>query len=123
MTIRHIAFAALRMSLLPFLFREIQRSRVAIVAYHAPRPEVFDRNLTTLKRVYNIISLSEYVTARQTGTTSALPRRALIVTIDDGHRSNYALKAVIEKHRVPVTLFVCSGVIGTRRRFWFLHPP
>src|SRR5437773_9639048 len=100
MTIRSIAFALLRISLLPFLFREIQRRKVAIVVYHAPRPEVFDRHLTILKRVYNIVSLAEYVAAREAGTTSALPRKALIVTIDDGHCSNFALKPVIEKHRV-----------------------
>jgi len=46
----------------------------------------------------------------------------LIITIDDGHRSNYALKAVIERHNVPVTIFLCSGLIDTRRRFWFQHP-
>src|SRR5262249_48939276 len=40
---------------------------------------------------------------------------------DDGHRSNYTLKDVLDKHAMPVTIFLCSGLIGTRRRFWFLH--
>jgi peptidoglycan/xylan/chitin deacetylase (PgdA/CDA1 family) len=45
----------------------------------------------------------------------------LVITIDDGHRSNYALKDVPEKYDAPVTLFLCSGLIDTRRRFWFCH--
>jgi peptidoglycan/xylan/chitin deacetylase (PgdA/CDA1 family) len=45
----------------------------------------------------------------------------LVVTLDDGHRSNFALKDVLERHNVPITIFLCSGLIGTRRRFWFLH--
>jgi len=114
----------LRRSLLPVLLREIvQRRRVTIVVYHAPRPDVFDAHLTILRRVYNIVSLAEYVAARETGTTRRLPSKALVITVDDGHRSNYALKSVIEKHGIPVTIFLCSGVIGTSRRFWFLHAP
>ena len=45
----------------------------------------------------------------------------MIITLDDGHRSNYQLKAVIERHNIPVTIFLCSGLVGTRRRFWFQH--
>jgi len=120
---RRVAFAALRATLLPFLFREIQRRKVTIIVYHAPQPEVFDEHLAVLERLYNIIPLSTYVAAREAGATSALPPKALIVTIDDGHRSNYLLGAVIAKHHVPVTIFLCSGVIGTKRRFWFLHLP
>ena len=95
MTIRSIAFALLRISLLPFLFREIQRRKVAIVVYHAPRPEVFDRHLTILKRVYNIVSLAEYVAAREAGTTSALPRKALQWTKTV---TNLPLKALFQAH-------------------------
>jgi peptidoglycan/xylan/chitin deacetylase (PgdA/CDA1 family) len=120
---RRAVFAALRVSLLPLLHREIlQRRRVTIVVYHAPTPEVFDTHLEILKRRYNIVALSDYVAAREKPAAGTLPPKALIVTLDDGHRSNHALKAVIEKHGVPVTIFVCSGLVGTRRRFWFLHP-
>ena len=48
-----------------------------------------------------------------------LPRKALIVTIDDGHESVYRLKPAILEHRIPVTVFLCSGFVGTNRRFWF----
>ncbi len=118
---RALAFAALRLTLLPFLIRTVlQRSKVTILAYHAPAADVLDSHLGLLKRLYNIIPLAQYVDARETHGLR-LPQRALIITLDDGHQSNYDLKAVLQKHNVPVTIFLCSGVIDTRRRFWFQH--
>jgi peptidoglycan/xylan/chitin deacetylase (PgdA/CDA1 family) len=119
---RKLALLALRLTLLPFVLREVfQRKKVTIIVYHAPSPQVFDTHLGVLKRLYNIVPLSVFVKARQEGDLGKLPPKALIITLDDGHRSNYALKSVLEKHDVPVTIFLCSGVIGTHRRFWFLH--
>src|SRR5438874_9816671 len=83
--LRPLVFAALRASCLPFVFREVlQRRKVTIVVYHAPTPEVFDAHLTVLKRVYNIVALSDYVAAREKGTARELPPKALIITLDDG---------------------------------------
>jgi len=119
---RKLAFLALRLTLLPFVLREVfQRKKVTIIVYHAPSADVFDAHLCVLKHIYNIVSLSVYVEARQKGAFSELPPKALIITLDDGHRSNYALKTVIERHNVPVTIFLCSGLVDTRRRFWFQH--
>ena len=120
--IRKLAFLTLRLTLLPFVLRELYlRKKVTIIVYHAPSAQVFDTHLGFLKRIYNIVPLSAYVEARQKGDFSKIPPKALIITLDDGHRSNYTLKAVLEKHAIPVTIFLCSGLIGTRRRFWFLH--
>ena len=105
-----------------FLRELFQTSSVTIVVYHAPTPEVFDAHVALLKRRYSVIALSDYVAAREQGTSNRLPSKALVITLDDGHRSNHALKAVIRKHQVPVTIFLCSGIVGTRRRFWFRHP-
>jgi len=119
---RELAFLALRLTLLPFVLREIfQRKKVTIIVYHAPSPRVFDAHLNILKRTYTIVPLSGYIEARQKGAFDKLPPKALIITLDDGHRSNYQLKAVIERHNIPVTIFLCSGLVGTRRRFWFQH--
>jgi peptidoglycan/xylan/chitin deacetylase (PgdA/CDA1 family) len=118
------AFAVgLRASLAPLLCRELfQRRAATIVAYHAPSPEAFDAHLTVLTRLYRVIALADYVIARQEGREATLPAKALIITLDDGHRSNYRLRTVLRKHDVPVTMFVCTGVVGTGRGFWFLHP-
>src|SRR5262245_62916888 len=57
----------------------------------------------------------------QRGSVNALPPKALVITLDDGHSGNYALKAVIDKRNIPVTIFLCSGLVDTCRRFWFRH--
>src|SRR5262245_55201472 len=102
--IRKLVFVALRLTLLPFVLREVfHRRKVTIIVYHAPTPQDFHAHLSVLRRIYNIVPLSVYVEARGRGDFSALPPKSLIITLDDGYRSNYALKHVLEKHSVPVT--------------------
>jgi poly-beta-1,6-N-acetyl-D-glucosamine N-deacetylase len=119
---RSAVFALLRLSGLPFLMRELlQRKTVTIVVYHALPAELADLHFGALRRRYNIISLSEYLAARINGTADRLPAKALIITFDDGHRSNYELRSLLEKHRIPITIFLCSGIVGTHRHYWWFH--
>lgn len=48
-----------------------------------------------------------------------MPRKALVVTFDDGHRNNYRLKELLEKYNLPVTIFLCSGIVATHRHYWW----
>jgi len=50
-----------------------------------------------------------------------IPNKALIITFDDGHKGNYKILPIIKKYDIPITIFVCSGIIGTNRHFWFKH--
>jgi peptidoglycan/xylan/chitin deacetylase (PgdA/CDA1 family) len=50
-----------------------------------------------------------------------LPPKSLIVTFDDGYIGNYELLPVIKEKKIPVTIFLCAGIIDTRRHFWFKH--
>jgi len=119
---RSAVFALLRFSGLPFLARELlQRRTVTIVVYHAPPAELADLHFGALRRRYHIISLSEYLAARIKRTADRLPAKALIITFDDGHRSNYELRTLLEKHRIPITIFLCSGIVGTQRHYWWFH--
>lgn len=109
----------LRMSGVPFLIRELaQRRRVTILCYHQPSAEVATRHFEALRRRYSIISLSDYLSFRA-GTQKQLPPKPLIITLDDGHMLNYSLKPIFEKYRIQPTVFLCSGVVGTKRGFWF----
>jgi peptidoglycan/xylan/chitin deacetylase (PgdA/CDA1 family) len=124
MRLKQFLFALLRFSLVPLLIREaVQRRRATIILYHDPTPEVFARQVRALKRRYNVISLRQLVDAVQKRDGSALPPKPLVITFDDGHVGNHALKPVIESLEVPVTIFLCAAIIGTHRRFWFLHAP
>jgi poly-beta-1,6-N-acetyl-D-glucosamine N-deacetylase len=110
----------LRLTLLPLLVREsLQAKRVTILAYHAPSPKTFERHLRFLRRAYNLTSLRELAGALRGGSLKALPRKSLVITLDDGHRSNHSLLAVLERHRVPVTVFLCSGMIESDGQYWF----
>jgi poly-beta-1,6-N-acetyl-D-glucosamine N-deacetylase len=119
--IRDLIFAGLRLSGVPWLLREtVQRHRTTILVYHDPSPGTLEDHLRALGRRYNFVSLAEYVSSR-TGSSVRLPPRSLVVTLDDGHARNRELRGVFERCRVEPTVFVCTGLIGTRRGFWFLH--
>jgi poly-beta-1,6-N-acetyl-D-glucosamine N-deacetylase len=116
---RTVAFFILRRSGLPYIIRElVQRRRVTILVYHKLSPEVADRHFEALRQSYNIITLRDYLDFR-TKPQKQLPPKALIVTLDDGHKGNYALKPTLEKHAVRATVFLCSGLVDTNRHFWF----
>jgi peptidoglycan/xylan/chitin deacetylase (PgdA/CDA1 family) len=45
----------------------------------------------------------------------------LIITFDDGRISNYSLLPIIKELKIPVTIFLNSGIINTNRHFWFSY--
>jgi peptidoglycan/xylan/chitin deacetylase (PgdA/CDA1 family) len=97
----------------------VQRKMVAIVCYHDPDLGAFSRHLKAARKYFNIISLREYANARINRTVHQLPENALVITIDDGHAGNFELLQVIAEERVPVTIFLTTGVVGTQRHFWW----
>src|SRR5439155_1401717 len=78
-------------------------------------------HFAALRSRYHVIGLSDFLAARSNRTTDRLPPRALIITFDDGHKSNYDLRPLLEAHRIPVTIFLCGGIVGTQRHYWWLH--
>ncbi|MGQ1891778.1 polysaccharide deacetylase family protein [Thermophagus sp. OGC60D27] len=109
----------LYLSGLPWLFRHfLQKKKVTILMFHHPSPEYFDKAITALKKRYNIISLSRFMDTTQANKWS-LPAYPLIVTLDDGWASNYALLPVLEKHQIPVTIFLMAAMANTNRHPWF----
>jgi len=75
-----------------------------------------DRHFSALH--YVPIGLQAYLKATPE-KNKAPSTEAVIVTIDDDHESVYRLKPLLAKHQMPVTVFLCSGLAGTNRRFWF----
>lgn len=112
--------AVLMLSLGPAaLARALGRRRPVVLGYHDPSPEVLDAHLAALKARYSIVTLREIADAIAEGDPARLPDHALAITLDDGARGNRALLPVLERHGVTVTIFVCTGIAGTRRRFWW----
>ena len=115
-----LVYRLLRYSGIAALWREIvQRNKVTFLLFHDMHAADAERNFTYLKQHYNIIGLNDYLEAVQ--NHQPLPRKAVVITFDDGHISNYDILPIIKRLRIPVTIFLCSEIVGTHRHFWFRH--
>lgn len=120
---RTIFFKILRYSGIPFLLRELlQKKKVSILMFHDISKENSEICFSYLNRNYNIIDLNYFLDICQGKSENKLPKKALIITFDDGHIGNYDLLSVLKKYNIPITIFLCSGIINTNRNFWFKYP-
>lgn len=100
------------------LSSSVRDGKVAIVLYHEIRAELFSQHLEYLKKNYAIISLGDLKRALYTGTGNVIPANAMVITFDDGWKSNYSLLPVIKAAKIPVTIFLLAGMIDTHRTIW-----
>lgn len=60
---------------------------------------------------YRVITLEELAAALRSG--EPLPRRAVVLTIDDGYRDNFEIaQPILEKHGFGANLYLVSGRLG-----------
>lgn len=119
---RSLAISFLACSGMVRMLRQfVQRRRVTILMLHDPAPDRANRMFTWLKRHYNIIPLKQLVAAMENEDWSSLPDRAMAITFDDGHIGNYDLLPLLKTHQIPVTIFLCGGLVNTNRHFWFRY--
>ncbi len=92
--------------------------------FHDIEKSVAVENFNYLKRHYNIIPLQVYVEACQSKSPQKLPSKALVITFDDGHVGNYGFLPVLKDLQIPITIFLCAGIVNTNRHYWFTkqHP-
>ncbi len=80
-------------------------------------PQHFGEHLEVLRRHYHPIRLQQLVRGLRDGN---LPRRAVVVTFDDGYADNlHHAKPLLERYDIPATVFVTTGYIGYEREFWW----
>src|SRR5215217_4356416 len=83
----------------------------------AVTPAHFDEQLAAIRAHGIPLRLQELVESLRQGRT---PRRAVIVTFDDGYADNlHQAKPLLERHRVPATFFLTAGQVGQAREFWW----
>lgn len=117
---RKLIFKLLQLSGIPYLFREvIQRNKVTILLFHEISKEVAVQSFLFLTRKYNIIDLNDYLEAYNKKDKTKIPKKALIITFDDGFFGNYELLPIIIKYNIPLTIFLCASIINTNRHYWF----
>jgi peptidoglycan/xylan/chitin deacetylase (PgdA/CDA1 family) len=109
--------------------RGLVRAQAVVLEYHrvadddtdpyrlVVTPAHFQQHLAVLRRLGPVLPLRRALEAVRAGT---LPRRALVVTIDDGYADSlHGARPLLERNDVPATVFVTSGRIGGHREFWW----
>ena len=118
--IKTAMFALLRWCGLPHYWRyRWQRNHVTILCYHDPEPDVLAGHVDQLRRYYDIVSLRDFIAWRRSGGEHKLPPHPLVITLDDGHVGNARLLDLVIREALPITIFLCSGIVGTQRHFWW----
>jgi peptidoglycan/xylan/chitin deacetylase (PgdA/CDA1 family) len=112
------------------LRRKITKLHAIILMYHriGPKigplsqdrldPQIFERQLEYFSRNFEILSLDELVvTIIQ---RKALPKKAIVISLDDGYKDNYSYAyPLLKKYHVPAIIFLTSGHINSRKLFWW----
>jgi len=77
----------------------------------------FEKQISYLSSRYNVISLNFLV--RCINENKAIPRKAVVITFDDGFKDIY-LNAypILKKYGVKGTIFITTGRIGCRELHW-----
>jgi peptidoglycan/xylan/chitin deacetylase (PgdA/CDA1 family) len=120
--------------LLSLLARKALGDKAVVLTYHRvlPRdlqknsfsapsivvtPATFEKHVRFISRFFKPLSAQEFAAALR--GERPLPKRACLVTFDDGWYDNleFALP-ILKRHGVPALLFVATGYIGSERCFW-----
>jgi len=107
-----------------------------VLAYHRVLPELdeaafefdielvsarqaeFEWQMAYIARRFQPVSCQQVADAFNTGTP--LPKRAVMVTFDDGFRDNFEVAfPVLRHHAVPAVFFLSTGYINSSDVFWF----
>jgi peptidoglycan/xylan/chitin deacetylase (PgdA/CDA1 family) len=100
------------------VIRRLNRNRLTILFYHHPNPEILDMHFNYLSKIYNFISRDDFVQTVGNGGHNTFPPYSLLVTIDDGWKSNINLLPVFMNYKVKPLIYLCSQVVGTDHPFW-----
>lgn len=112
------------------LRRKLTKSQVAILMYHRVSPKkdnwsleslcarTFEKQMEYFCRSYEILSLNEL--AQYIQQRKSLPEQSVVITFDDGYKDNYLYAyPILRKYRIPATIFLTTGHIGTGNLFWW----
>lgn len=81
-------------------------------------PEIFEAQMRFAAQNFDVVSFSDLEKCDLEG--KPWPKRALIVTFDDGYRDNFTLAfPILRDLRIPATIFLSTGHIGAQKLFWW----
>ena len=80
-------------------------------------PEHFEEHLRILKQSFRPLTLSQL---SHNLWHKQIQNRCVIITFDDGYADNlYNAKPLLEKYKIPATVFVVAGQVGKDREFYW----
>ena len=115
------------------ILKLINRKKLTILMYHGfsdkkhtgvenylglhIEKQIFKNQLQYLKENYNIIFLAEAI--KTIKEKKELPRHAVVITIDDGYKSNYTLAyPIIKELKLPATIFLTTAFTDEYEYLW-----
>ena len=79
--------------------------------------ETFDSHVRTLKRLFRVLSLEEFVSGLE--RTDGFAEPSCLITFDDGWRDTFTEAwPVLRRHDAPAVVFLPVDYIGAARMFW-----
>lgn len=79
-------------------------------------PAAFEREIDYLADNFNVMKLSELIVKLRAGEQ---PRRAVVITLDDGYADSLSVAAPIcFRRRIPMTIFPATSVVGNTGLIW-----
>lgn len=84
----------------------------------ATPPSLFDEHVAAVAGRYELMTAGQLLRLLSSG--ARLPRRGLVLTLDDGYADSLTTALpILEAHGAPATVFVCSGYLDGKREFWW----
>jgi len=108
---------------------KITNSQTVILIYHRIGPmtekwiinplhqKIFEAQMKYLTENYKLISLNKLSEMINNGE---IPKKAVIITFDDGYKDNYEFAfPILKKYDIPATIFLSTGPIEQKKLFWW----
>lgn len=108
------AFKVFSRALSPFLNKKLKGT--AVLFYHEISSRRFKKHVNFLRDRYKIISVRELINSLK--ERRGAPENSIVITFDDGYRSNYTdVFPIVKEMEIPISIFITTGEIGSKR-FW-----
>jgi peptidoglycan/xylan/chitin deacetylase (PgdA/CDA1 family) len=81
-------------------------------------PDTFTAHMDMLRAEFHVLSADEYLAHVNGG--KRIPRRSVLITIDDGLENNYTIvQPIMEQRQLPWVLFTPTQALEEDRLLWF----
>jgi len=99
------------------MYHGVTREPLPVESWCQLEADRFAEQIAFLRAHYALLPLREVVDRLERGVP--LPRSTAVVTFDDGFRNVLTTAhPILERHGVPATVFVVTGVVGSRQPAW-----